>query len=429
MILLLSITLVAVYAQFSHPWPKTAGFAEIICAILMVLMVGSLEIIAAQKKQFPLFLFRREMLILFVLTSILGIVGYSFSTASPSDFVRDFAPNCFYLIVPSLAYSVYCLNKIAASTLLFNILLSTAILVPSIFVSLRAFVESSIDLSLLGSTFFHEGQTYRQYDSLVTFAVAFAPFGIAYGLEQFLSREKFIDKLFSLWLLFITSLSSLFGFSTLVAINQRAPLLYSVVGFAILIISYTLARNLLSSLSYAKLYSLILLVVIGIVAVYSLPEILISVLDNFSMKNEATSLVDHKTIEFFAIISDPLLILPGGFGASYSNPAIGNVTLRFTHSAITYFYLKYGLLGLTFILYLVFLVSKKLGLPRLFYFLISRQMIFDIGVTWGFSACCITGFFLQPTYKTLSFCILIGLCLGYFQVIRKRFDQIPIPTS
>ena len=70
-----------------------------------------------------------------------------------------------------------------------------------------------------------------------------------------------------------------------------------------------------------------------------------SILSMIEAKNKLTGGINHKNIEFYTIMTDINLIFPSGFGATYFNAAIGGAQLDFTHSAFSYFYLKYGLPG------------------------------------------------------------------------------------
>lgn len=75
--------------------------------------------------------------------------------------------------------------------------------------------------------------------------------------------------------------------------------------------------------------------------------------------------INMRWAEAMAVINDlaasPLAVIFGkGWGASVASPAVGGVTVNFTHSLLTTYWLKTGLLGLSLALFYLFHIAQLL---------------------------------------------------------------------
>jgi hypothetical protein len=99
----------------------------------------------------------------------------------------------------------------------------------------------------------------------------------------------------------------------------------------------------------------------------------------------------------------------------FKDPIIPEVEVSFTHSAFTYFLLKTGILGLTcFILYLSLIFKSFFNNSFSQHSVTSDYRMYKIMVFLSALPAVIIGIFLQVSYKTLSFgVVLLSLLLFY----------------
>lgn len=418
-IFLLPLSLLLVYAQLSHPWPKNPSFAEISTALIMFIMLIAFEIALKKRASKACLSIYNSTLILVIVTSVSGLVGIPFFSPDSRSILRDVFPNLFYLIIPYFVYSIQRLRLQIRDIRIFNSIIGLVIMSTSSIIAYRAFIESSIELSRLGSEFFRIGQTFRQYDPFVTFVMAFSPFFLIYLLQNTFHEKKIYLKAFY----FISSVYCLFSFiaafSTLIAIGQRAPVMYPVLGISLFLLPLVIHINL-PRISRSLLIVLLLGVGTFTFLLPRIDNLLLTVIDNILSKNQQTGFLDQKFIEFFALISDPFLVFPRGFGANYSNPSIGGATLRFTHSAFSYFYLKFGIFGLATLSWYIYKINCITRFSKFFLHSFKTANIFNFGFSYGFICTLFSAFMLQPTYKTLGFSILVSLVIGYTLSIHSK---------
>lgn len=119
-----------------------------------------------------------------------------------------------------------------------------------------------------------------------------------------------------------------------------------------------------------------------------------------------------KLSEWRAVIgmvsSDPALLFHGiGWGGILNNPAYPAHVSRFTHSILSFYLLKGGLLGLLFFFAIVRLlvVQAQVGWK----FILSRDAITPVSVSCF--ATLLMGVLFQPTYKMLGFGMVFALMM------------------
>ena len=408
----LPLFLLFAYAQFSHPWPRNPGLPEFVTAFMLLLMLLFFELIHKKSSSRACLRLYKATLILMVVTSVSGLLGIIFNSSDIRGLIRDFLPNLFYLIIPCCVNSLEKLRFKADKLDVYNTIIALLFIFPSFIIAYRAYTESAIDISLLGSEFFRIGQTFRQYDPFVTFIMAFTPFYLIYSFKNFLFESKIVLKFFYFFSFTFCIVSFILCSSTLIAIGQRAPMVYPIIGFLVLILTVTKNAQF-NKLSPILFVTMLVSLALFLLVAPRLEGFLVSVFENFETKNYQTGFLDQKFIEFFSILSDPLLLFPQGFGSSYSNLAIGGHTLRFTHSAFSYFYLKFGLCGFLVLCWYMYELNQLSCFSTFLFNSVKSVNLFQIGLFYSFLCTLFSALALQPTYKTLGFTLLVSLVLGY----------------
>jgi hypothetical protein len=122
--------------------------------------------------------------------------------------------------------------------------------------------------------------------------------------------------------------------------------------------------------------------------------------------------MNNKAVEFSAaldtVMATPLTLLFGvGWGGVFTNPILANAeSSRFTHSLISFWLLKTGLVGFAVMLSFVFLLFRSVNLKDAWSS--NRRMAILLAAT----AVIVIGIFFEPTYKMLSFGLIVGLLLA-----------------
>ena len=122
--------------------------------------------------------------------------------------------------------------------------------------------------------------------------------------------------------------------------------------------------------------------------------------------------MNNKAVEFSAVfdtvMATPLTLLFGvGWGGVFTNPIYANPeSTRFTHSLISFWLLKTGLIGFTVMASFVILLFRSINLKGVW--ASSRRTAIFLAA----SAVIIIGVFFEPTYKMLSFGLIVGLLLA-----------------
>src|SRR5690606_20532715 len=107
--------------------------------------------------------------------------------------------------------------------------------------------------------------------------------------------------------------------------------------------------------------------------------------------------------------SMPHMFFGRGFGATVQSPAVGNMTVNFTHSLLTSFWMKTGLFGLALVLaYLV-------GLGRVLWRGLFIHPVLAVALAVPFAI----DIALYASFKSLDF----GLILLLIALWQGRFDR------
>ncbi|SNS27954.1 MULTISPECIES: hypothetical protein [unclassified Azospirillum] len=256
--------------------------------------------------------------------------------------------------------------------------------------ALRWWVGAGMALSALGSTSLGEGKEYLLNSALVPFA------GVWLCLRA-VSRPG--GDAARLWRLSLPLLYGLGGLACLLAL--AATIHRAALGLSLLAILLGLWRVL----ARRPLFALLLgggLVVLVVAA--GVP--LVGVAGLVAAKTESVGL-NNRVGEVLAVLDqvgrDPLAFLVGdGWGALVANPAVGYWRVSYTHSALSYFLLKVGLLGLVgMALYVGTLAGH-----------VARQAIVLPMLFLAAAPPLLIGCFLHTSFKYICFSLILSLVVS-----------------
>ncbi|MQP64026.1 hypothetical protein GE253_01585 [Niveispirillum sp. SYP-B3756] len=256
--------------------------------------------------------------------------------------------------------------------------------------ALRWWVGAGLTLSALGSTSLGEGKDYLLNSALVPFA------GVWLCLRALSRPGGDAGRLWRLGLPLLYGVGGLACLLALAATIHRAAL-----GLSLLAILLGLWRVLARRPLFALLLGggLVVLVVVAGVPLAGVAGLVAAKTESVGMNNrvgEVLAVLDQ-------VGRDPLAFVIGdGWGALVANPAVGYWRVSYTHSALSYFLLKAGLLGLIgMALYagaLAGQVLRRLSLqPMLFLAALPPLLI---------------GSFLHTSFKYICFSIILSLVVS-----------------
>ncbi|MDG5496851.1 hypothetical protein [Niveispirillum sp. BGYR6] len=256
--------------------------------------------------------------------------------------------------------------------------------------ALRWWVGAGMALSALGSTSLGEGKEYLLNSALVPFA------GVWLCLRA-VSRPG--GDAARLWRLSLPLLYGLGGLACLLAL--AATIHRAALGLSLLAILLGLWRVLARRPLFALLLGggLVVLVVAAGVPLAGVAGLV-------AAKTESVGL-NNRVGEVLAVLDqvgrDPLAFLIGdGWGALVANPAVGYWRVSYTHSALSYFLLKVGLLGLVgMALYVGTLAGQ-----------VARQAIVLPMLFLAAAPSLLIGCFLHTSFKYICFSLILSLVVS-----------------
>lgn len=137
---------------------------------------------------------------------------------------------------------------------------------------------------------------------------------------------------------------------------------------------------------------------------------LLGVIENISIKTSQVGL-NMRQQELMAVwematMNAQTLFFGHGWGAQFTSPAVGDLNVSYTHSLLTYMFLKTGLIGLGLtVVYLFFIFEKLLQL-------VFIEPLKGSALLWPF----IIPIFLYASYKSIDY----GLVLTLIVMTKKR---------
>lgn len=153
--------------------------------------------------------------------------------------------------------------------------------------------------------------------------------------------------------------------------------------------------------------NLIALGALGVLLAYTQ---LINFAEQMWAKNQALG-SSHRLDELHAVFngfseSITTFLFGIGWGGVLSNPIYGGESTRFTHSLISFWLLKTGLVGFAVLVLFVILLFRRIDVKGVW------TSSHRLAVFLAASAAIAIGLFLEPTYKMLSFGVILSLLLA-----------------
>lgn len=269
--------------------------------------------------------------------------------------------------------------------------------------ALRWWIGAGMALSALGTAPLGEGKDYLLNSALVPFAgIWLCLRAVSYLVDRRGQRR--------LWRMALSLLYGVGGIACLLALAatiHRAALGLSLLAILLGLWRLLIRRPLLSLLLGAGL--LVLVVVAG--------APLAGVAGLVAAKTESVGL-NNRVGEILAVLDqvgrDPLAFLIGdGWGALVANPAVGYWRVSYTHSALSYFLLKVGLLGLVgMALYAGVLFAR-----------IARAAVIRPALVLAAAPSLLIGCFLHTSFKYLCFSIILALVASVNELPFTREEE------
>lgn len=128
---------------------------------------------------------------------------------------------------------------------------------------------------------------------------------------------------------------------------------------------------------------------------------------------QQTEGLSGRHLEVFAVMdsiasSKDKLLFGVGWGGTFANPIYEAASTRYTHSLFTYWLLKTGIIGCLVMVFFVFTLCRQLDLRGVW---VSGHRLAILLAT---ISVVLIGLLFEPTYKMLSFGMVLGVCLAVF---------------
>ena len=234
---------------------------------------------------------------------------------------------------------------------------------------------------------------------------------------------------FSAFYLLLKGFHNLFKGKGLIRINGISLLILSILPISSLaIISSRVAFGLLALLfivSILKFYSkrsiVILCVFIGFGLTILWP--FVSLVFDLLMAKQMAVGFNNKLVEIEKVYDTlahegAICVITGlGWGGEFYDPAVGKVA-SFTHSLISYFFLKSGIIGLFLLtVYMWWLIKMIFNIPKNYLNIYGSAEYSVYGII-------IISLFFQPVYKTPTYGILLLYALSAYNAYKYSFSRI-----
>lgn len=362
-----------VYGLLGQPFPKSVGVAELAIGVFLLLAAGKngfINVIGrlARSRQY-----RLPWLIFFYMLTVPTLVGV-FRGWSLEDILRDVIPLFFFfqflIFVPVFPPKLW-------KTLPWVLVASGLIM------ATRFYRDIGVDIRRLGYEFY----IFKQFLSVhIPYDPVFM-FGTIYLWLEFLKKPH--------WKRIPLLIGGVYLIGTEVAINQRAPVVISLLTFLI----YSLFNTSLRS----KLWITSLLAVAGFVERARWNQIALAIM----AKTQSHGLGTGKLIEALVVLRMSLerldnFIFGLGWGGLYNPPyAPLGLEVSYTHEFASYILLKNGWIGLLLVgLFVIWLLRRLFHRP-------SPDIILVPSVLTLLSYA-----LFQVGYKTLTFGAILLLLIA-----------------
>ncbi|WP_246310809.1 O-antigen ligase family protein [Paenibacillus xylanilyticus] len=388
------------YSLFSAPFPVKMGIAEILIGGLLVLFVSIPTGLIVMTGGFTLYQ-RYHALPMWLHMGFFLLLWWGLFNGgiiqgwNVTDIVRDIIP-CVYLFVPMLLLPA--MQRSGVNWLQY---LPWIIAIMGVILSLRFYQVAQISPLDVGRMYYFDNFLYLSYDPSVIFAGIYLPLMAVHTWKS----NKLISWLGSLMMV----LGGFLALGSLMAVAQRAPLALAALCFGVYLLVVT--RQ-----SFKKLLLLILLLVgIWLFAqdqIQNSYQLLVDKQESFG--------ANGKTDELAAVLKEtsqsPFTLLFGvGWGGVFHDPAVDNMQVTYTHSALTFFMLKGGIIGIIiFLSYLLWICRNFLQGFSMSRFPLILACVVPIFI----------GLLFQVSYKTLSYGMILTLVCLLFDAKRVENENI-----
>lgn len=392
-----------IYSGFSTPWPKSVGWPEIVIGMLLVAIVAFNGISILQNwkikekvtSAFPIYIFG-----IFAYLLLVPLVTGQIRNWDKVDVVRDVIP-LFYMFIPLLIGYLF-----VQSPIVWRERISILLGLVGVIFSIRYFIDPhGVEINYL----------YLPQAPEVIFG------GIFWLLKAFEGRLK--DPMNWLYLLM-----GVICFVATLMFKQRAEV--GLIALAVLIqaVIDKKARKNILILALTTVFLFLVVTQFGDFgksvqnAITGQWSSLYSKMRIYGFNGKDIELASVAQLVFS---ESPVFGL--GWGAIWKSPIFLNQYVSFTHSWLSYIFLKSGLLGLLMLfVYLFWLVKPVIKI------LIHYQQK-DSAVLPSLIGCLFVlthGFLFQPTFKTLGFgFVLLVLYLCRFGVSAGKTDTVEVKTT
>lgn len=361
------------YGLLSSSTPDGVGLGEILVFIFLIYFVVS------SLKYF--YLVDKLIVSIFAVGVVVGVFNSILQLNPIESILRDLIP-FLYIFIPCITFAIF--RRFDEQALILG-LFSIGVLF-----SLRYFSIDEVSISGISKQVFFGDLNYYPLDPAVTFG---ATYGLLQGSDMLLRKKLF-------GALYLTG--GIVCYLSLAGVLLRAPLV--IVPF-IFVLYYLL---------YGTNTIRLALFPLGLIALFFLFGETIDNISSLIMAKTETvgfNQKDQEIVEVFGIVYDSGVyesIFGLGFGSSYFSSATESVT-RFSHSFFAYSYLKLGFIGL--LLYFILLYSSFVK-PVLVVYKDKNRIHGDkIKIILSCLASLVSCFFLQASYKSLTFALLVTLAI------------------
>jgi O-Antigen ligase len=406
------ITALLLYSIISNPFPIKIGIPEILIGFLIILSINYTYLLPLSLREINLkfnYLINFQI-ILFVLLFVPTIVVIVSSKFSIEDYVRDIVP-FLYIFMP------YFYHILIYSKFRWYLYLPWIISIMGSILSFRYLYIIYVNYGIapflsLGNSSYGDNLLYLTYDASVHFSPVFL---LSNSMLMLFKRKYFFSIL--------TFILGMFPFLGNLIFAQRGPTFLTMACVSIFAIIISARRT-------KKYFMIILLIGVAFLLFIVFNSNIFSSFfekEKFSIfsklleKQEKFGL-NAKDSEFYTVLgiisaSIPKIIFGIGWGSVFKNPIIyPGIEVSFTHSAFTYYLLKTGVLGLCFFIFYLLTIFKYFFRKKLFLLNIKTDefMTHKILVFLSASTAIIIGILFQPSYKTLSFGVVLLILFLFY---------------
>lgn len=409
---------------FGSPMPPKITWLEILmgCGLLMgsILLIGLLSSEFQQQRSVKWCLGLTALL--FLLPLVLGLIRGN----ALSDIARDIFPLTFLVVVPILLiYSASSANQYSIRTLIVTALVFVGICTAvTFFLGALNLVGSTDQIILMVQQHFAPIKTSQAIQASLAFQTSQASQLLLKIYDPSMLFTSIFLSAWGIWLM-VKSWSGLVLGAFLLGAGALIEYVFMILGLRAYTVSFVLAILAVCLTMWRERGLYLRLLPLFFVACIALWPQIEQILLLLWSKQQIVG-TNGKVAEWISVInlvfSSPQTALFGiGWGGIYSNPIL-NETTRFTHSAISFYLLKSGVLGLTTLLSIIVILIfqvRQFGNSRAF---TTSRFILLVSCLPPL----LIGVLLEPLYKMLSYGVILALLTLSNVSIRPERNRINV---